>query len=411
MQQVAQHIDWTAVRHDFPILREQVNGKPLVYFDNAATSQKPQCVIDSLVDYYSSYNSNVHRGVHSLSQKATNAFEAVRKQVQQFIGAAHEAEIIYTRGTTEAINLVAQSWGALEVEAGDEILITGLEHHANIVPWQMLCDRTGANLVVVPINEAGEISLSEFEVRLSKRTRIVAFSWISNALGTVNPVHEMIALAQQMGARTLVDAAQAAPHSTINVQELGCDFLVFSAHKMLGPTGVGILYGRLELLEKMPPVQGGGDMIKEVRFEKTTYNELPLRLEAGTPNIADVIAFGAAINYLQQLGMEAIEAREQELLAYATEKISALPGIRLVGTASDKRSVLSFLVNGAHPYDVGVLLDQMGIAIRTGHHCAQPIMDRYNIPGTCRASFAFYNSFEEIDRFILALQKTQKMLS
>lgn len=405
------HTDWAAIRNDFPILRESVNGRPLVYFDNAATSQKPQVVIDALVDYYSRYNSNVHRGVHSLSQQATSAFEAVRKQVQHFIGARHEAEIIYTRGTTEAINLVAQSWGSLEVQQGDEILITALEHHANIVPWQMLCERTGAKLVVVPINDAGEVSLQDFADKLSPRTRLASFSWISNALGTVNPVHEMVALAKAQGTRTLVDAAQAAPHSTIDVQALGCDFLVFSAHKMLGPTGVGILYGRFELLELMPPVQGGGDMIKEVRFEKTTYNELPLRLEAGTPNIADVIAFGKALEYLQQLGMENIENRELELLAYATAQLQQLPGIRLVGTAADKRSVLSFLVEGAHPYDVGVLLDQMGMAIRTGHHCAQPIMDRFEIPGTCRASFAFYNSFEEIDRFVTALQKVQKMLS
>ncbi|MBA4303286.1 MAG: cysteine desulfurase CsdA [Sphingobacteriaceae bacterium] len=405
------HTDWAAVRNDFPILRESVNGRPLVYFDNAATSQKPQVVIDALVDYYSRYNSNVHRGVHSLSQQATSAFEAVRKQVQGFISARHEAEIIYTRGTTEAINLVAQSWGSLEVMEGDEILITGLEHHANIVPWQMLCERTGAKLVVVPINDAGEVSLQDFAEKLNPRTRMAAFSWISNALGTVNPVFEMVALAQAQGTRTLVDAAQAAPHSIIDVQALGCDFLVFSAHKMLGPTGVGILYGRLEILEQMPPVQGGGDMIKEVRFEKTTYNELPLRLEAGTPNIADVIAFGKALEYLQQLGMENIELREQELLAYATAQLKQLSGIQLVGTAADKRCVLSFLIEGAHPYDVGVLLDQMGIAIRTGHHCAQPIMDRFEIPGTCRASFAFYNSFEEIDRFVTALQKAQKMLS
>lgn len=411
MFETSTHTDWAAVRNDFPILRESVNGCPLVYFDNAATSQKPQVVIDALVDYYSRYNSNVHRGVHSLSQQATSAFEAVRKQVQQFIGARHEAEIIYTRGTTEAINLVAQSWGSLEVRQGDEILITALEHHANIVPWQMLCERSGAQLVVVPINEAGEVSLQDFASKLSPRTRLASFSWISNALGTVNPAHEMVALAQAQGTRTLVDAAQAAPHSTIDVQALGCDFLVFSAHKMLGPTGVGILYGRLELLEQMPPVQGGGDMIKEVRFEKTTYNELPLRLEAGTPNIADVIAFGKALDYLQALGMENIELREQELLAYATAQLNQLAGIRLVGTAANKRSVLSFLVEGAHPYDVGVLLDQMGIAIRTGHHCAQPIMDRFEIPGTCRASFAFYNSFEEIDRFVTALQKVQKMLS
>lgn len=407
----ATHIDWKAIRADFPILEEQVNGKPLVYFDNAATSQKPKQVIDALVAYYSRYNSNVHRGVHSLSQQATAAFEATRRKVQLLLNAREEAEIIYTSGTTASINLVASSWGSLHVQAGDEILITGLEHHANIVPWQMLCERTGAKLVVVPILDNGEVSLDAFAQLLSPRTKMAAFSWISNALGTVNPVHEMIALAQAVGAITLVDAAQAAPHSVIDVQDLGCDFLCFSAHKMLGPTGIGILYGKREVLEPLPPYQGGGDMIKEVTFEKTTYNELPLRLEAGTPNIADVIAFGTAIDYLQEIGLEQIETRENELLAYATAKISEIEGIRLIGTAPDKRSVLSFMLGSAHPYDVGVLLDQMGIAIRTGHHCAQPVMDRYQIPGSCRASFAFYNTFEEIDRFITALHKVQKMLS
>lgn len=408
---VINSIDWQAVRAEFPILNEKVNGKDLVYFDNAATSQKPQVVIDALVDYYSRYNSNVHRGVHHLSQTATNAFEATRRKVQHLLNAKHEAEIIYTSGTTAAINMIASSWGNTNVQAGDEILITGMEHHANIVPWQMLCERTGAKLVVVPIDAQGEIDLDDFEARLNPRTRMAAFSWISNALGTVNPVHEMVRLAHDAGAVVLVDAAQAAPHSSIDVQSLDCDFLCFSAHKMCGPTGIGILYGKLDLLEPLPPWQGGGDMIKEVTFEKTTYNDLPLRLEAGTPNIADVIAFGTAVDYLQNIGLLEIEAREQELLTYATAKISTLQGIRLVGTAKDKRSVLSFLLDGAHPYDVGVLLDQMGIAIRTGHHCAQPIMDGYGIPGTCRASFAFYNSFEEIDRFILALEKTQKMLS
>jgi cysteine desulfurase/selenocysteine lyase len=404
-------IDWQAIRADFPILEEQVNGKPLVYFDNAATSQKPKQVIDALVDYYSRYNSNVHRGVHSLSQQATAAFEATRRKVQLLLNAREEAEIIYTSGTTAAINLVASSWGSLHVEAGDEILITGLEHHANIVPWQMLCERTGAKLVVAPILDNGEVSLEAFAQLLSSRTKMAAFSWISNALGTVNPVHKMIALAQAAGAFTLVDAAQAAPHSEIDVQALDCDFLCFSAHKMLGPTGIGILYGKREVLEPLPPYQGGGDMIKEVTFEKTTYNDLPLRLEAGTPNIADVIAFGTAIDYMQNIGLANIEARENELLDYATAKISQITGIRLIGTAPEKRCVLSFMLGSAHPYDVGVLLDQMGIAIRTGHHCAQPVMDRYQIPGSCRASFAFYNTFEEIDRFITALQKVQKMLS
>lgn len=404
-------IDWQAIRADFPILEEQVHGKPLVYFDNAATSQKPKQVIDALVDYYSRYNSNVHRGVHSLSQQATAAFEATRRKVQLLLNAREEAEIIYTSGTTAAINLVASSWGSLHVEAGDEILITGLEHHANIVPWQMLCERTGAKLVVAPILDNGEVSLVAFAQLLSSRTKMAAFSWISNALGTVNPVHKMIALAQAVGAFTLVDAAQAAPHSEIDVQALDCDFLCFSAHKMLGPTGIGILYGKREVLEPLPPYQGGGDMIKEVTFEKTTYNDLPLRLEAGTPNIADVIAFGTAIDYMQNIGLANIEARENELLDYATAKISEIPGIRLIGTAPEKRCVLSFMLGSAHPYDVGVLLDQIGIAIRTGHHCAQPVMDRYQIPGSCRASFAFYNTFEEIDRFITALQKVQKMLS
>jgi cysteine desulfurase/selenocysteine lyase len=404
-------IDWQAIRADFPILEEQVHGKPLVYFDNAATSQKPKQVIDALVDYYSRYNSNVHRGVHSLSQQATAAFEATRRKVQLLLNAREEAEIIYTSGTTAAINLVASSWGSLHVEAGDEILITGLEHHANIVPWQMLCERTGAKLVVAPILDNGEVSLEAFAQLLSSRTKMAAFSWISNALGTVNPVHKMIALAQAVGAFTLVDAAQAAPHSEIDVQALDCDFLCFSAHKMLGPTGIGILYGKREVLEPLPPYQGGGDMIKEVTFEKTTYNDLPLRLEAGTPNIADVIAFGTAIDYMQNIGLANIEARENELLDYATAKISQITGIRLIGTAPEKRCVLSFMLGSAHPYDVGVLLDQMGIAIRTGHHCAQPVMDRYQIPGSCRASFAFYNTFEEIDRFITALQKVQKMLS
>ena len=407
----ATRIDWQAIRADFPILNEQVHGKPLVYFDNAATSQKPKQVIDALVAYYSRYNSNVHRGVHSLSQQATAAFEATRRKVQLLLNAREEAEIIYTSGTTAAINLVASSWGALHVVAGDEILITGLEHHANIVPWQMLCERTGAKLVVVPILDNGEVSLEAFAQLLSPRTKMAAFSWISNALGTVNPVHKMIALAQAAGAFTLVDAAQAAPHSVIDVQVLDCDFLCFSAHKMLGPTGIGILCGKREVLEPLPPYQGGGDMIKEVTFEKTTYNDLPLRLEAGTPNIADVIAFGTAIDYMQNIGLANIEARENELLDYATAKISEITGIRLIGTAPEKRCVLSFMLGGAHPYDVGVLLDQMGIAIRTGHHCAQPVMDRYQIPGSCRASFAFYNTFEEIDRFITALQKVQKMLA
>ncbi len=404
-------IDWSAVRADFPILRETVHGKPLVYFDNAATSQKPQVVIDALVDYYTRYNSNVHRGVHHLSQTATNAYEATRLKVQALINAKEPAEIIFTKGTTDAINLVASSWGGQHVGPGDEILISALEHHANLVPWQMLCEAKGAKVVVAPINTRGELEMEKFQLLLNERTKLVAVSWISNALGTVNPVKEIIAAAHARHIPVLLDAAQAAPHSTIDVQALGVDFLVFSAHKMLGPTGIGVLYGKRALLDLMPPYQGGGDMIDRVTFEKTTYNVLPLKFEAGTPNIADGIAFGEAIDYLTRIGLENIEAREQELLAYATRQIKTIPGIRIIGEAADKRSVLSFMAGNLHPYDIGILLDQMGIAIRTGHHCAQPLMDIFEIPGTCRASFAFYNTEAEIDYFIQSLRKVQTMLS
>ncbi len=405
------NINWSQIRTDFPILTQRVHGKPLVYFDNAATSQKPQLVIDALVDYYSRYNSNVHRGVHQLSQQATNAYEATRLKVQQLLNAQEVAEIIFTKGTTDAINLVASSWGKQNITVGDEILISALEHHANIVPWQMLAEATGAKVVVVPINTKGELELADFHRLLGSKTKMVAMSWVSNALGTVNPVHDIIAAAHARNIPVLLDAAQAAPHTAIDVQALDVDFLVFSAHKMLGPTGMGILYGKRILLDAMPPYQGGGDMIDRVTFEKTTYNILPLKFEAGTPNIADGIAFGAAIDYLQNIGLENIERREQELLAYATAQILSIPGIRLIGEAADKRSVLSFLLGDAHPYDVGVLLDQMGIAIRTGHHCAQPLMDIFEVPGTCRASFAFYNTEAEIDSFIQSLRKIQPMLS
>lgn len=404
-------IDWQKIRADFPILTESVHGKPLVYFDNAATSQKPQVVIDALVDYYTHYNSNVHRGVHQLSQQATNAYEATRLKVQQLLHANEAAEIIFTKGTTDAINLVASSWGNQNIQAGDEILISALEHHANIVPWQMLAEAKNAKLVVVPINTKGELEIAEFHRLLSSKTKIVAMSWVSNALGTVNPVAEIIAAAHARNIPVLLDAAQAAPHTTIDVQALEVDFLVFSAHKMLGPTGIGILYGKRALLDAMPPYQGGGDMIDRVTIEKTTYNVLPLKFEAGTPNIADGIAFGAAIDYLQNIGLENIEMREQELLTYATAQILSIPGIRIIGEAADKRSVLSFMLGDAHPYDVGVLLDQMGVAIRTGHHCAQPLMDIFEVPGTCRASFAFYNTEAEIDVFIKSLRKIQIMLS
>lgn len=402
--------DWQLIRKDFPILRRQVNGKPLVYFDNAATSQKPQAVIDALVDFYSQYNSNVHRGVHSLSQEATNAYEAAREKLRAFIGAAETAEVVFTKGTTDAINLVATSWGKQNLQSGDEILVSALEHHANLVPWQLIAEKKGAKVVVAPINESGELEFEQFLNLLNPRTKMVAISWISNALGTVNPVEKIIAAAHALNIPVLLDAAQAAPHSTINVQALNVDFLAFSAHKMLGPTGIGILYGKRRWLDAMPPYQGGGDMIDRVTFEKTTFNKLPLKFEAGTPNIADVIAFGAAIDYLNKIGLAEIEARENELLAYATAKIKQIAGIRLVGTAAEKRSVLSFVPENGHPYDVGVLLDQSGIAIRTGHHCAQPLMDLFSIPGTCRASFAFYNTEAEIDFFIERLQKITQML-
>lgn len=402
--------DWQHIRNDFPILSRKVNGKPLVYFDNAATSQKPQAVIDALVEFYSQYNSNVHRGVHSLSQEATNAYEAVREKLRAFIGAAETAEVIFTKGTTDAINLVASSWGEQNLQAGDEILVSALEHHANLVPWQILAEKKGAKLVVVPINDAGELQFEQFLTLLNPRTKLVAMSWISNALGTVNPVEKVIAAAHTRNIPVLLDAAQAAPHSHIDVQSLNVDFLAFSAHKMLGPTGIGVLYGKRQWLDAMPPYQGGGDMIDRVTFEKTTFNKIPLKFEAGTPNIADVIAFGAAIDYLNNLGLAQIEARENELLAYATAKIKQIEGIRLVGTAAEKRSVLSFVPENGHPYDIGVLLDQSGIAIRTGHHCAQPLMDLFSIPGTCRASFAFYNTEAEIDFFIERLQKITQML-
>ncbi len=408
---IATNIDWQKIRADFPILTESVHGKPLVYFDNAATSQKPQVVIDTLVDYYTHYNSNIHRGVHHLSQLATNAYEAVRLKVQHLLHANEAAEVIFTKGATDSINLVASSWGNHNIAAGDEILISALEHHANLVPWQMLAAAKGAHVVVVPINAQGELLMDEFHRLLGSKTRLVAMSWISNALGTVNPVEEIIAAAHARNIPVLLDAAQAAPHTQIDVQALDVDFLVFSAHKMLGPTGIGILYGKRALLDAMPPYQGGGDMIDRVTFAKTTYNVLPLKFEAGTPNIADGIAFGAAIDYLQEIGLENIEAKEQALLRYATEQLLTIPGIRIIGEAADKRSVLSFMLGSAHPYDVGVLLDQMGIAIRTGHHCAQPLMDIFEVPGTCRASFAFYNTEAEIDIFIQALRKIQPLLS
>lgn len=404
-------VDWSSIRNDFPILGEKVNGKPLVYFDNAATSQKPKQVIDSLVDYYSRYNSNVHRGVHRLSQQATDAYEATRFKLQAWLNAREAAEIIYTKGTTDSINLVASSWGRSSLRFGDEVLISGLEHHANIVPWQLICEEKGAELKVIPVLDNGTLDMDAFYNLLNEKTKIVAVNWISNALGTVNPVQEIINAAHEYDIPVLLDAAQAAAHSNIDVQALDVDFLAFSAHKMCGPTGIGVLYGKRELLDAMPPYQGGGDMIDRVTFEKTTFNELPLKFEAGTPNIADVIAFGTALDYLGNIGMEAIEARENELLAYATHKLQQLDGLRIYGTAPEKIAVISFMIGAAHPYDIGVLLDQQGIAIRTGHHCTQPLMDRFELPGTCRASFAFYNTEEEIDILVAALQKIIPILA
>jgi cysteine desulfurase / selenocysteine lyase len=404
-------LDVNRIRKDFPILKQQVHGKPLVYLDNAATSQKPQAVIDAEVKLYSEYFSNVHRGVHLLSQQSTDAYEKARDKVQNFLNAKSSQEIIFTRGTTEGINLVAQTYGQQHVQAGDEILISAMEHHSNIVPWQMLCAQKGAILKVIPINDAGEILLEEYEKLLSERTRLVGIVHLSNALGTINPIRPMIEMAHQRGIPVLVDGAQAVPHIAADVQALDCDFYVFSGHKLFGPTGIGVLYGKQELLETMPPYQGGGDMILSVSFEKTEYNVLPFRFEAGTPNIAGAIALGAAIDYVQEIGLDQISAYEDQLLAHATEAITEIPGIRLIGTARNKASVLSFLIKGVHPHDIGTILDREGIAIRAGHHCAQPVMKRFGVPATARASFAFYNTLEEVDALVAGIRKVQEVFS
>jgi cysteine desulfurase / selenocysteine lyase len=392
-------------RHHFPLLRQLVNGKPLVYLDNAATSQKPQVVIDAMMRYYEEENSNIHRGVHYLSERATQAYEGVRHKVQRFLHAADDSEIIFVRGTTEAINLVAHSYGRSRVGKGDEVLISTMEHHSNIVPWQILCDEKQAALRVIPITDAGEIVLDEYEQLLTDRTKIVALTHVSNALGTIVPVKEMIAMAHRKGIPVLIDGAQAIPHMHVDVQDLQCDFYAFSSHKMFGPTGVGILYGRRELLEAMPPYQSGGDMIKSVTFEKTIYNDLPHKFEAGTPNIGGGIGLGAAIDYLNQLDMESIARFEHELLLYATEQVGTIDRVKIVGTAEEKAAVLSFVIDGIHPHDIGTILDLEGIAIRTGHHCAQPVMKRFGIPATARASFAFYNTKEEIDALAKGIHK------
>jgi cysteine desulfurase/selenocysteine lyase len=402
-------LDVAELRKDFPALSQSVHGKPLVYLDNAATAQTPLAVIDAIRKFYLEDCANVHRGVHELSQRATDAYENARVDVQRFVGAADSAEIIYTRGTTESINLVAHSYGRTHVQAGDEVLISAIEHHSNIVPWQMLCEERGAKLRVAPINEAGELRMDEFERLLGSRTRLAAVTHVSNALGTINPVKRIIELAHGRGIPVLLDGAQAVPHLKVNVRELDCDFYAFSGHKMFGPTGIGILYGKRELLKKMPPYQGGGDMISSVTFEKTTYNALPYKFEAGTPNIADAIGLGEAVRYLNRVGLDRIAAYEHDLLAYATRVVSAIPGVRLVGTAAQKASVLSFVLEGVHAHDLGTILDREGVAIRAGHHCAQPVMDFYGVPATARASLAFYNTREEIDRLAAAIGKAKEL--
>ncbi|MCU1246564.1 MAG: cysteine desulfurase [Acidobacteria bacterium] len=397
--------DVERIRADFPILATKVRGKELVYLDNAATTQKPRAVIDRLVRYYSEENSNVHRGVHYLSEVATEGYESARTTVKKFINAGDEKEIIFTRGATESINLVAQSWGRSNVGEGDEVLITAIEHHSNIVPWQFLCDERGATLRVVPVNDAGELMLDALEKLLTPRTKIVSLGHASNALGTINPVKAIVEMAHTAGALVLIDGAQGVPHAMVDVQDLGCDFYVFSGHKVYGPTGVGVLYGRRELLEAMPPWQGGGDMILSVSFEKTTYNALPYKFEAGTPNIAGVVGLAAALDYVSSIGRGRIAAHEHELLLYTTARLQELPGIRLIGTAREKAAVISFVLEGVHPHDIGTILDRQGIAIRTGHHCAQPLMMRFNVPATGRASFGMYNTKEEADALIAGLKE------
>lgn len=398
------------IRNDFPILSRKVNGKSLVYFDNAATSQTPRQVIETIVDYYSNYNANIHRGVHTLSQEATDKYEQARQKIQEHFNAKHKHEIILTSGTTHGINLVATGFSSF-LKKGDEVLVSALEHHSNIVPWQMLCERTGATLRVIPMNQQGELVQSDYDQLLSDKTKLVFVNHISNALGTINPIEEMIKKAHKVGAAVLVDGAQACPHLKPDLQQLDVDFYVASAHKMCGPTGVGMLYSKEEWLQKLPPYQGGGEMISEVTFEKTTYADLPHKFEAGTPNIAGVIAFGAAIDYMNHIGFDNIAKFEHELLEYATQKLLQIEGLKIYGTAKLKTSVISFNLDGIHPYDVGTILDKMGIAVRTGHHCAQPIMDYFKISGTVRASFAFYNTKQEIDTMILSLRKVIQMLS
>lgn len=399
-----------AIRRDFPILHQTVNGNPLVYLDNAASSQRPKSVIEAISRYYEHDHANVHRGVHTLSQRATDAYEGARETIRRFINARDTKEIIFVRGTTEAVNLVAQSFARPGFQPGDEILISALEHHANIVPWQMLREQVGAVLKVIPINEQGEVDFVEFQKLIGPRTKLLALAHVSNALGTIVPVEKFIQVAKQHGVPVLLDGAQAIPHTSVDVQALGCDFYCFSSHKMLGPTGMGVLYGKQALLEKMPPWQGGGDMILSVSFEKTTFNQLPWKFEAGTPHIAGAIGLATAIDYLEKIGMDRIAAYEHELLEYATERLSQLPGLHIVGTAADKAAVVSFTLDGIHPHDIGTILDTEGVAIRTGHHCAMPVMEFFKIPATARASMSFYNTRQEIDRLVAALEHTRQVL-
>ena len=404
-------LDVECIRRDFPILRQKVRGYPLVYLDNAATTQKPQVVLDALERYYTEQNANVHRAVHQLSERATVAYDEARRKVQRFLNAAQPSEIIFTRNATEAINLVARTFGWQRVQTGDEIVISWMEHHSNIVPWQMLCDAKGAHLRVVPIDDRGELVLEEYERMLGPRTKLVAMSHLSNALGTINPVQEIVTLAHRQGIPVLLDGSQAAYHLAVDVQALNCDFYACTGHKLYGPTGIGALYGKTSLLESMPPFLGGGDMISAVTFEKTTYNVLPHKFEAGTPNIAGAIGLGVAIDYVSGIGMPRIAAHEAELLAYGTEQLSSVPGVRLIGTAREKASILSFVMDGVHPHDVGTIVDQYGVAIRTGHHCAQPVMERFGVEATARASLAMYNTREEIDALVNALGRVREVFS
>lgn len=402
--------DAAVIRKEFPLLNRLVHNRPLVYFDNAATTQKPAVVIRALEKYYTGCNANIHRGIHTLAEEATEAYEATRTEVQKFLNAKNREEIIFTRGTTEAINLVASAWGKKFLTEGDEVIISTMEHHSNIVPWQLICEEKKALLKVIPITDSGELDMDAYQKLLSPKTKMVSVVHISNSLGTVNPVKDIVSLAHKAGAFVLIDGAQSTPHLTIDVQETDCDFFAFSAHKVYGPTGVGVLYGKKEILDQTPPYQGGGEMIAEVSFEKTTYNELPYKFEAGTPNIADVIAFKESLNFLKLNNQKLIQEYEDQLLEYATRSISEIDGIRIIGTAGKKSGVISMVLKGAHPQDIGVLLDQQGIAVRTGHHCTQPLMKRYGIPGTVRASFAMYNTFDEVDQLVTGLRKAKKML-